>query len=438
MRPKAASAAATAAVVILVLALGGLMYARWRGETASAGGGRTPEAEPELAESAPSAAPAPEKTPEPTPEPTPEKTPEATPEPTPEPTPAPEPGTEPEPTRAETLLAGMSLYEKLCQMIIARPKDVTGVSPVTLAGKATQAALEKYPVGGLLYDTSNMVGPDQVRALTANTRSYMAITPILVCDEEGGSVARLMNTVGTTKIGPMLSYAEQGTETAFSNAETIARDMADFGFNADFAPVADVWSNPENTVIGDRAYSTDFEQAAGLVAAAVEGFHAGGVACTLKHFPGHGDTQTDSHFGEAFVTRTLDELRERELLPFKAGIEAGADMVMIGHLVCSEIDDMPAPFSLRIVTELLRGELGFNGVVVTDALEMQALQDYSIGDRCVRAVLAGVDLLLCPGDMDAALEALQTAVRDGLISEKRVDESVLRILSMKEARGMLD
>ena len=214
--------------------------------------------------------------------------------------------------------------------------------------------------------------------------------------------------------------------------------MAGFGFNADFAPVADVWSNPENTVIGDRAYSTDFAQAAELVAAAVEGFHAGGVACTLKHFPGHGDTEADSHFSAVYVSRTLEELRERELLPFKAGIDAGADMVMIGHLICTELDDVPAPFSFRIVTELLRGELGFEGVVVTDALEMQALRDYDCGEQCVRAVLAGVDLLLCPGDLDAALEALQTAVRDGVLSEERVDESVLRILTMKETRGMLD
>ena len=212
--------------------------------------------------------------------------------------------------------------------------------------------------------------------MLSNTQSYSKIPLILTCDEEGGRVNRLMSTVGTTYIGPMFGYRDQGAETARQNAHTIASDMRVLGFNADLAPVADVWSNPDNTVIGDRAYSDDFAQAAELIPEAVRGFHSGGVATTLKHFPGHGDALADSHDGAVYVSKPLEQLRREELLPFRAGIASGSDMVMIGHLILTEIDAaQPAPFSYRIVTELLREELGFQGVVITDGLQMKALTD---------------------------------------------------------------
>ena len=207
----------------------------------------------------------------------------------------------------------------------------------------------------------------------------------------------------------------------------------------DLAPVADVWSNRANTVIGDRAYSDDFDQAAQLVAAAVGGFHEGGVACTLKHFPGHGDTSADSHYGSVYVYKTLDELRGAELVPFRAGIEAGADAVMLGHLIMAGIDEQPALFSHAVVTGLLREELGFDGVVITDGLEMRAMTDhYGSGEIAVAAIQAGVDLLLCPQDLDEAVSALTQAVEDGTITQQRLDESVLRVLRLKLNQGILE
>ena len=274
--------------------------------------------------------------------------------------------------------------------------------------------------------------------MLTTVQTYSEIPLILTCDEEGGRVNRLMSTVGTTYIDSMMSYRDQGTEKAAENAKTIAGDMVSCGFNTDLAPVADVWSNPENKVIGDRAYSDDFAQAAVLVASAVEGFHAGGAACTLKHFPGHGDTASDSHKGAVYVTKTLDELREGELLPFQAGIDAGADLVMIGHLTVSDVEDVPAIFSYDIVTGLLREEMGFEGVVITDSLQMKAVTDaYGSGSAAVLAVKAGVDLLLCPEDLKEAADALLEAVETGEISEERLNESVIRILKLKEERGLL-
>jgi len=325
----------------------------------------------------------------------------------------------------------MSLWEKLCQLLVIYPGDFAGLYPVTAMSGALAESLEAYPVGGFFLNTANMLDSGQLRALTAALKEALPVVPLIVCDEEGGTVSRLAGTVGTTKLGSMYSYRAQGPEKARENAETIAGALVSHGFNADFAPVADVWSNPKNPVIRTRAYSDDFDQAAELVAAAVAGFHAGGVACTLKHFPGHGDTSEDSHSGAARVTKSLEELRQEELLPFRAGIEAGADMVMIGHLTVPALDEAPAPFSYAIVTELLRGELGFDGVVVSDALEMGALGEWTSGEIALRAVAAGVDLLLCPADPREALRALEEAVEAGDIPMERIDESVLRILRMK-------
>ena len=341
--------------------------------------------------------------------------------------------------RAEEILSGMTLHEKVCQLFIVYPEAITGVSRVTAAGETTRKALEEYPVGGFLYDRKNMVSKEQLTDMLTTVQTYSEIPLILTCDEEGGRVNRLMSTVGTTWVGPMLDYKDQGTDVAFENARTIAADLVSCGFNTDLAPVADVWSNPENTVIGDRAYSDDFQQAAELVAAAVEGFHDGGVATAIKHFPGHGDTSADSHEGAVYVERTLEELRQEELVPFQAGIDAGTDLVMVGHLIVSDVDDQPAPFSYAIVTELLREEMGFDGVVITDGLQMKAMTDaYSSAEIALKAVKAGVDLLLCPEDLHSAVAALEGAVEDGTLPAERLDESVLRILTLKLERGLFD
>ena len=356
-------------------------------------------------------------------------------EPTASPTAAPEDEID---RQARAILADMSLHEKVCQLFIVYPEAITGVGAVTAAGETTRQALEDYPVGGFLYDKKNMRSKEQVADMLAGVQSCAKIPLLLTCDEEGGRVNRLMSTVGTTWMDPMLDYKDQGPDKARSNAATIASDMKALGFNMDLAPVADVWSNPDNTVIGDRAYSDDFQQAAQLVAAAVEGFHQGGVAAVLKHFPGHGNTSADSHYGAVYVARTLEELRQNELVPFQAGIDAGVDAVMVGHLIVSDISDDPAPFSYEIVTGLLREEMGFDGVVMTDGLQMQAMTDqYSSAEIALQAVQAGVDLLLCPLNLEGAVDALTQAVEDGTITEARLDESVLRILTLKLSWGII-
>lgn len=359
----------------------------------------------------------------------------ATPEPTP--TPTPEPTPDPVQVKAEELLSGMTLREKLCQLMIVRPETLTGESPVTAAGETTRLALESYPVGGLIYSVDNLVTQEQTREMITNTQSYSEIPLFISADEEGGNVGRLMYKLGTTWVNDMYSYKDMGEDTAYANAYTIGSDMVSCLFNTDFAPVADVWTNPENTVIGDRAYSDDFNQASELVAAAVRGFTDAGVVCCVKHFPGHGDTSTDTHEGAAVVDKSLDELRAGELLPFESGIEAGVDMVMVGHITVTAVDDEPATISKAVITDLLREELGWDGVVITDSLDMGALAGYDNGEVCVKFLEAGGDILLGVPDIEAALTALETAVTDGCLTESRIDESVMRILTLKIEHGII-
>ena len=331
----------------------------------------------------------------------------------------------------------MTTREKICQLLILQPEFITGakgdVKTVTPELKKT---LSDYPIGGVLLSLKNMDNAKQLRALTDGFQAQAEIPMIVCVDEEGGSIARLMQKVGTTKLKNMYAYRNKGPGLARLNARTIGWDIAGFGFNTDLAPVADVWTNPENEVIGERAYSDDPAVAAELVAAAVQGFHDSGTICCLKHFPGHGSTRTDSHEEAAFVDETLEQLRKGAFLPFESGIAAGADMVMVGHLTVPDIDSVPATFSKKIVADLLRGELGFSGVIITDGLEMAAAGEDPDGTKALRALDAGCDLLLGLSDIPGTVDTLEQALRDGDLSEADLDAHVLRVLELKLTYGL--
>lgn len=345
--------------------------------------------------------------------------------------------------RYDRIISQMSLHEKVCQMFIVTPESLTGFDVVTASGDATRSCLEQYPVGGLIYFSANLESMEQSKEMLSGARDIqkeLGMIPMFYAiDEEGGDVARCADALGTTSFDPMYLYKEMGTDTAYSNAKTIAGDILSVGFNLDFAPVADTWSNPSNTVIGQRAYSDDFAETAELVAAAVKGFSDGGVYCSVKHFPGHGDTAEDSHYGTASSAKTLAELEQNEYLAFRKGIESGADMVMVGHITMTSVDQLPASVSKTMITDELRGKLGYDGVVVTDSLAMGAVTEmYSSGELAVKIIDAGADILLMPQDMKAAVEALENAVKDGTISEERINESVRRILILKSEKMKIE
>ena len=339
----------------------------------------------------------------------------------------------------DEVISSMSLHEKVCQLFIVTPEQLTGYDVVTQAGDTTKEKLEEYPVGGLIYFAQNMEDYSQVEKMINDTKSYakgICKAPLFISvDEEGGDVARCADTIGTTKFEPMFTYRDEGPETAFDNAKQIAEDISKLGFNLDFAPVADTWSNPSNTVIGSRAYSDDFSETADLVAEAVKGFSAGGVCCTLKHFPGHGDTAEDSHYFTAISNRTLEQLEAEEYAAFKKGISAGADMVMVGHITVPALDEEPASVSYKVITGELREKLGFKGIIITDSLAMGAVaNEYTTYDLASKVFLAGADILLMPDDLPTAVKSIEDGVSEGRIDESRIDESLKRILLLKSKK----
>lgn len=346
---------------------------------------------------------------------------------------------------ADEILARMSLHEKICQLFIVTPEAATGYNVVTEAGDASKQAIIDYPVCGYIYFAQNLSNKEQTKTMLTNVKQYgidaNGIPFFTAVDEEGGLVARCADKLGTTSFSPMYNYHEEGEDTAYDNAYTIATDIKELGFNLDFAPVADTWSNSANTVIGTRAYSTDYQEAAVLVAAATRGFNDGGVVSCIKHFPGHGDTNEDSHRSAAYIHKPLVDLINEDYLPFIAGIEADTGMVMVGHLylsdtdISSEDDRVPASLSYKVITEELRQRLGYDGVVITDALNMGAIVNYYLSGEAVKlSILAGADIMLMPEDFKSAVSDLEEAVENGEISEERIDESVRRILILKYNR----
>lgn len=345
--------------------------------------------------------------------------------------------------QAREILSGMTLDEKIYQMFIVTPEQLMSASAVTHAGEETKAALDNYPVGGIVYFSYNIVSREQCAAMISNTQSYSKLGLFIAVDEEGGTVARIgnNNAMGTTSFPAMGAIGEtRDFSQAYNVGYTIGTEIGELGFNLDFAPVADVNSNPSNPVIGTRAFHSDPKITAEMVAACVQGFNDSGLLCTLKHFPGHGDTDTDSHYGEAQTEKTLGELFECEILPFKAGIQAGAPFIMVGHITAPNVTETPVPASLsyEIVTEVLRNTLGFEGLVITDSMSMQAItSQYSPDEAAVKALQAGVDIFLMPESLSDAFNGIKEAVAVGEVSEARIDESVLRILEVKIQSGII-
>lgn len=369
-------------------------------------------------------------TPQPTPTPTPASTP--TPE---EPTSTPEPTPTPNPyeARAEEIMRGMSLEEKVWQLFISTPEEVAGVSPVTISGDIMEAELANYPVGGLLYDAQNFEDEEQIQNMLLGAQARSALGLFIACTEEGGENSLLLDFADGVTAEDALSYQYDGADTAYANAYYTANAMIWLGFNLDLAPVCDVYSNAENDIIGARAYSTDYNTAAELAAAAVRGFTDAGIITAVKHFPGIGDLSGDG----LAVNKSLDELRENEFLPFVSAIDAGAGIVMVSTVTVPDVDNSPACLSYTWVTDILRGELGYTGVVSTTVMTDVALRDYSQGEAAVRAIQAGVDILLAPDNLAETGQAVLDAVDSGELAEDRINESVVRILELKLEYGII-
>lgn len=362
----------------------------------------------------------------------------APPEPTPDPTPE-----VVEPTPQERLdeiidaaIGEMSLEDKVAGLFFVTPEAITGVSAAVKAGEGTQQALAKYAVGGLVYFARNIRSEEQLKEMLGNTRQYANYPVFLAVDEEGGTAAR----VASAGIGPKTDSAgEIGAtgepQNAYNAGSAIGSTLAGLGFNVDFAPVADL-ANVEGSIMAGRSYGAEAGAVSGFVSAMVRGLEDQKVTACLKHFPGIGSSTQDTHNGMASSDRTEEQFRAEEFPVFQAGIEAGARMVMVGHMAAPALtgDKEPCIFSRRLVTEILREEMGYDGVILTDALDMAAISSYYGADEAaILALRAGCDMLLMPEDFEKAYNGVLQAVVDGNISEERVNDSLRRIYRIKYA-----
>ena len=346
------------------------------------------------------------------------------------------------PTEADALLDDMTLHEKVCQMFMAAPEGLTGYGSFNYADQHTYDCYDKYPIGGYIFFANNLVNSEQTRNMLSDLQNYAkskGAGVFLATDEEGGYITRVSYKLGTTAVYNMSYYGELNDyDTSFNVGATIGTYLADYGFNLDFAPVADVNISPYNE-LGNRIFSSDPNVVADMSGAVVDGLQSAGVCSTLKHFPGLGAGNGNTHNGTVVIDRTYEQMKETEFTAFKGGIDAGAEFVMVGHqIVTGAGDDMPADLSKVIVTDWLKGDLGFEGIAITDAQAMGAIVNvYGSSEAAVRSIEAGVDIILMPAYLDAAVSGVEQAVESGRISEERINESVLKILKQKEKMGLL-
>lgn len=340
-------------------------------------------------------------------------------------------------------IGAMTLEQKVAQLFIVTPEAlVEGVSQVTQAGDMTREGVTAHPVGGIVYFAQNLLDPEQTTTMLANVKQFYAdagnVAPFIAVDEEGGTVVRIADNeaFGAQDVGDASALGSAGdTEAAKRAAEQIADYLMPLGFNLDFAPVADVVDPLRSDTMGLRSLSSDAAVAADMVRAEVEGFRDKKMLCCAKHFPGIGAAAGDSHEGAITIEATNEELETVDLVPFRAAIEAGVPMIMVGHVSLPNIvgDSTPAPLSSAVVQGMLRDSLGYTGIIVTDSLSMGAITDYyTPAEAAVAALKAGCDIPLMPERLDEAYQGVLSAVQVGELTEERLDESLTRILTAKQ------
>jgi beta-N-acetylhexosaminidase len=354
----------------------------------------------------------------------------------------------------EAQLQKMTLREKVGQLFYVRPEcldttihfnlpeDVDSISDDIKAIKlhavnATMRGVNRnYPVGGIILYAHNIVDEARLATFVSDIRALNG-SPLLCIDEEGGRVASIANNgnFAVEKFESMAAIGATGNpRNAYYCGNIIGTYLRRYGFDIDFAPVADVNTNPENVVIGPRAFSGDPAVAAPMVTNYLEGLKTAGITGCIKHFPGHGDTKADTHYGYAQSQKTWEQMLNCEMITFKAGIQWGCQLIMTAHIAAPKVTglDIPSTMSSFILQDKLRGELGYQNIIITDAMEMGAItQQYNNADATVGCILAGVDIVLGPQNFPEAFDAVVNAVEKGIISEERINQSVRRILRLK-------
>ncbi|MCM0648170.1 glycoside hydrolase family 3 protein [Clostridium swellfunianum] len=355
----------------------------------------------------------------------------------------------------ESKIQHMTLEEKVGQLFMIHVYGKTPTDPNyeqtnlnnNRGAKNFEEAIQKYHIGGVIYFnwTDNIGTPidfAQVNALSNGIQKIamdqrMPIPLLIATDQEGGIVARVTEPA-TVFPGNMALGATRSVDYATKMTSIMGSELRKLGINFDLAPVLDVNINPDNPVIGVRSISENADLVAQLGAAQIKGYQSQNIVASAKHFPGHGDTNKDSHYGLPIINHDLQTLNEIDLKPFKAAIATGIDSIMTAHIVVPALDNsgLPATLSKPILTDLLRNKLGYEGIIITDSLGMSGANVVPADRVAAEAVLAGADILLNPPDVDVAYNGVLNAVKSGEITKKRLDESVFRILKVKMKNGL--
>lgn len=348
--------------------------------------------------------------------------------------------------KVERKLRNMNLHEKVCQLFIAAPEKTTYYyDSLTYVDDWYKKCYEEYPIGGFIYFEANISYDQQLRDLLSKSQEMAAdcnngIGLFQTVDEEGGAVTRVQKMLWETPVENMSHYGKLNDYSAtYEAGRTIGGYLFDYGFNVNFAPVADV-NVSETNELGNRIFSSDPLVVSDMCTAMIKGLKSQKIEATLKHFPGLGAGTGNTHNETVEIDRTYDELIITEFPAFKGGIEAGADFVMVGHQIMSAAGDkLPSDLSPVVVNDWLRENLNFEGIIVTDSQSMGAISNnYTSDEAAIMSIKAGVDMILMPVDLRVAVDGVKAAVESGEITEERIDESVIRILEKKKDMGLLD
>ena len=355
----------------------------------------------------------------------------------------------PPPAEVEAMLKKMTLREKVGQMFFVRVESLDPSIEWTtyddLANLKNQEITMKmrkvnhdYPVGGIILYAWNIEDETQLANIIKQVRSLNG-SPLLCIDEEGGRVSRIANNPNfhVKKYESMAAIGATGDpKNAYECGNTIGTYLKRYDFDIDFAPVADVNTNPDNIIIGPRAFSDDPTVAAPMVTNYLQGLKDAGITGCIKHFPGHGDTTNDTHSGYVQSLKTWDEMNQCEMVTFRAGIQWGCQLIMTAHIAVPNVTgtNIPSTLSPVVLQDKLRGELGYQNIIITDGMEMGAItKHYTSGEAAVGSIKAGVDIVLGPRDFTEAFDAVIAAVNNGTLTEERINQSVRRILTLRYA-----
>ncbi|MBQ8278219.1 MAG: glycoside hydrolase family 3 protein [Roseburia sp.] len=352
-----------------------------------------------------------------------------------------EPIIDPLTTEAIAVVSGMSLEQKVAQMFITTPDELTGANGATVVGNTTKQAYAKYPVGGLIYEKDNFKTREQTQAMLEAMETLsietVALPIFLGVEEEGGkaSIVASKSPIDVDNIDNMSEVGETADNVkAYEAGQTIGNYLYDLGFNMDFAPVADVLTNADNTAMAKRSFGSDGAVVGSMVSGVLDGLSENSITGVVKYFPGYGCTSGDGTEGAVSTEKTLEELMAQELVPFQLAIDKGAEFIMVGHVSVPGITGSSVPSSLSeyMITQVLRNNMGFEGVVVTDAMNKKAITaSYDAAEAAVTAITAGADIVLMPEDFKEAYEGVLEAVHNGTLSEERINTSLVRIIKAK-------